>query len=149
MVCSEEDSDAIVAFIGREVQVDWEKQDMPMVSRRILVTKPEINGKKLGMLNFRSMYNVNITRVNRSGVDLFANPNLILQVGDRVMVVGSEDAVERVASVLGNSLKRLNEPNIITLFVGIFPVSCAVVFPLHFRVCRLLSSSALPADRWW
>ena len=120
VVCSEEDSDAIVAFIGREVQVDWEKQDMPMVSRRILVTKPEINGKKLGMLNFRSMYNVNITRVNRSGVDLFANPNLILQVGDRVMVVGSEDAVERVASVLGNSLKRLNEPNIITLFVGIF-----------------------------
>lgn len=90
VVCSEEDSDAIVAFIGREVQVDWEKQDMPMVSRRILVTKPEINGKKLGMLNFRSMYNVNITRVNRSGVDLFANPNLILQVGDRVMVVGSE-----------------------------------------------------------
>ena len=63
VVCSEEDSDAIVAFIGREVQVDWEKQDMPMVSRRILVTKPEINGKKLGMLNFRSMYNVNITRV--------------------------------------------------------------------------------------
>ena len=89
VVCSEEDSDAIVAFIGREVQSDWEKQDMPMVSRRILVTKPEINGKKLGMLNFRSMYNVNITRVNRSGVDLFANPNLILQVGDRVMVVGS------------------------------------------------------------
>ena len=89
-----------VLFFFGEVQVDWEKQDMPMVSRRILVTKPEINGKKLGMLNFRSMYNVNITRVNRSGVDLFANPNLILQVGDRVMVVGSEDAVERVASVL-------------------------------------------------
>lgn len=120
VVCSDEDTEAITAFIGREVKVDWEKQDMPMVSRRILVTKPEINGKKLGMLNFRSMYNVNITRVNRSGVDLFANPNLVLQVGDRVMVVGSEDAVERVASVLGNSLKRLNEPNIITLFVGIF-----------------------------
>jgi putative transport protein len=66
------------------------------------------------------MYNVNVTRVNRSGMDLFANPNLVLQVGDRVMVVGSLDAVERVATVLGNSLKRLNEPNIVTVFVGIF-----------------------------
>ncbi len=120
VVCSEDDAAAITAFIGREIFVDWEKQDTPMVSRRILVTKPEINGKRLGTLNFRSMYNVNITRVNRSGVDLFANPNLTLQVGDRVMVVGSIDAVERVANVLGNSLKRLNEPNIITLFVGIF-----------------------------
>ena len=138
VVCSEEDSDAIVAFIGREVQVDWEKQDMPMVSRRILVTKPEINGKKLGMLNFRSMYNVNITRVNRSGVDLFANPNLILQVGDRVMVVGSEDAVERVASVLGNSLKRLNEPNIITLFVGIFLGILCGSLPIAFPSANLM-----------
>lgn len=119
-VCSEEDAEAITAFIGKEIQVDWEKQDMPMVSRRILVTKSEINGKKLGSMHFRSMYGVNVTRVNRSGMDLFADPNLILQVGDRVMVVGQQDAVERVAGVLGNQLKRLDTPNIVTIFVGIF-----------------------------
>ena len=120
IVCSEEDAEAVIAFIGKEIQVDWEKQDMPMVSRRILVTKSEINGKKLGSLHFRSMYGVNVTRINRSGMDLFADPNLILQVGDRVMVVGQQDAVERVAGVLGNQLKRLDTPNIVTIFVGIF-----------------------------
>lgn len=71
-------------------------------------------------MHFRSMYGVNVTRVNRSGMDLFADPNLVLQVGDRVMVVGQQDAVERVAGVLGNQLKRLDTPNIITIFVGIF-----------------------------
>ena len=120
IVCSEEDAAAVTAFIGREIKVDWEKQDMPMVSRRILVTKSEINGRKLGSMHFRSMYGVNVTRVNRSGMDLFADPNLVLQVGDRVMVVGQQDAVERVASVLGNELKRLDTPNIVTIFVGIF-----------------------------
>ena len=120
IVCSEEDAEAIIAFIGKEIQVDWEKQDMPMVSRRILITKSDINGKELGDMHFRSMFGVNITRVNRSGMDLFADPHLTLQVGDRVMVVGQQDAVERVASVLGNSLKRLDHPNIVTIFVGIF-----------------------------
>ena len=120
IVCSEEDAPAIVVFIGKEVELDWEKQDLPMVSRRILVTKPEINGKTLGSMHFRSMYGVNVTRINRSGMDLFADPNLILQVGDRVMVVGQQDAVERVAGVLGNQLKRLDTPNIVTIFVGIF-----------------------------
>ena len=120
IVCSEEDAPAIIVFIGKEVELDWEKQDLPMVSRRILVTKPEINGKTLGSMHFRSMYGVNVTRINRSGMDLFADPNLILQVGDRVMVVGQQDAVERVAGVLGNQLKRLDTPNIVTIFVGIF-----------------------------
>ena len=133
IVCSEEDAEAVVAFIGKEVHVDWEKQDMPLVSRRILVTKSEINGKKLGSLHFRSMYGVNVTRVNRSGMDLFADPNLELQVGDRVMVVGQQDAVERVARVLGNQLKRLDSPNIVTIFVGIFLGillgSLPIVFP--------------------
>ena len=120
IVCSEEDAETVAAFIGKEIHVDWEKQDTPMVSRRILVTKSEINGKKLGSLHFRSMYGVNVTRINRSGMDLFADPNLVLQVGDRVMVVGQQDAVERVAGVLGNQLKRLDTPNIVTIFVGIF-----------------------------
>ena len=120
IVCSEEDAPAITVFIGKEVDIDWEKQDLPMVSRRILVTKPEINGKTLGSMHFRSMYDVNVTRVNRSGMDLFADPNLILQVGDRVMVVGQQDAVERVAGGLRNQLQRVETPNSVTLFVGIF-----------------------------
>ncbi len=120
VVCSEEDAEAVTAFIGKRIEVDWEKQDTPMVSRRILVTRSEINGKTLGAMHFRSIYGVNVTRVHRSGVDLFADPNLVLQVGDRVMVVGELDAVERVARVLGNSLKRLDHPNIVTIFTGIF-----------------------------
>ena len=120
IVCSEDDAPAVTAFIGKEINIDWEKQDLPMVSRRILVTKTEVNGKTLGSMHCRSMYNVNVTRVNRSGTDLFADPNLVLQVGDRVMVVGQQDAVERVAGVLGNQLKRLDTPNIITIFVGVF-----------------------------
>ncbi len=120
VVCSENDAEAVAAFIGKEVLVDWEEPDMPLVSRKVLVTKSEMNGKKLGHLKLRNLYGINITRINRSGVDLFANPNLVLQVGDRVTVVGSQDAVERVAKVMGNSMKRLNEPNIATIFIGIF-----------------------------
>lgn len=120
VVCSEIDAEAISAFIGKEVFVDWEESNSPLVSRRILVTKSDMNGKKLGEMNLSSLYGVNITRVNRSGVDLFANPNLVLQVGDRVTVVGNQDAIENVATVMGNSMKRLNEPNILTIFVGIF-----------------------------
>ena len=120
IVCAEEDAEAIIAFIGRQIQVDWEKQDVPMVSRRILVTQPKMNGKTLGQMHFSSIYGVNVTRVNRSGMDLFASRNLKLQVGDRLMVVGPQDAVERVANKMGNSLKRLDHPNIVTIFVGIF-----------------------------
>lgn len=120
IVCAEDDAEAIIAFIGRQIEVDWEKQDVPMVSRRILVTQPKMNGKSLGQLHFSSIYGVNVTRVNRSGMDLFASRNLKLQVGDRLMVVGPQDAVDRVAHKMGNSLKRLDHPNIVTIFVGIF-----------------------------
>ena len=120
VVCAEDDAEAIIAFIGPQIKVDWEKQDMPMVSRRILVTQSNMNGKRLGELHLRTIYGVNITRVNRSGMDIFASYNLTLQVGDRVMVVGPQDAVDRVANLMGNSLKRLDHPNIVTIFVGIF-----------------------------
>lgn len=132
IVCKEEDSEAVTAFIGRATEIDWEKQDMPLVSRRILITKSGINGRKLGDMHFRDLYGVNITRINRSGVDLFADPNLVLQVGDRVMVVGEQDAVERVARVLGNELKRLDSPNIITIFVGILLGILLGSIPLAF-----------------
>ena len=120
VVCAEDDAEAITAFIGPEIQVNWAKQDTPMVSRRILVTQSKMNGKRLGELHFSSIYGVTVTRVNRSGMDIFASPDLTLQVGDRVMVVGPQDAVERVANLMGNSLKRLDHPNIVTIFVGIF-----------------------------
>ena len=120
VVCAEDDAEAIIAFIGPKIEVDWEKQDTPMVSRRILITQPKMNGKQLGEFHFSSMYGGNVTRVNRSGMDIFASRNLTLQVGDRVMVVGPQDAVERVANLMGNSLKRLDHPNIVTIFVGIF-----------------------------
>lgn len=120
VVCAEDDAEAIIAFIGPKIEVDWEKQDTPMVSRRILITQPKMNGKQLGEFHFSSMYGVNVTRVNRSGMDIFASRNLTLQVGDRVMVVGPQDAVERVANLMGNSLKRLDHPNVVTIFVGIF-----------------------------
>ena len=120
VVCAEDDAEAITAFIGPEIQVNWKKQDTPMVSRRILVTQSNMNGKRLGQLHFSSIYGVNVTRVNRSGMDIFASPDLALQVGDRVMVVGPQDAVERIANLMGNSMKRLDHPNIVTIFVGIF-----------------------------
>lgn len=119
IVCAENDSEAIIAFIGPETEVDWKNQDEPMVSKRIIVTRPSINGKTLGQMHFSSAYGVNVTRITRHGIDLFASSNLSLQVGDRIMVVGLEGAVNRVASVMGNSVKRLNAPNIATIFVGI------------------------------
>ena len=128
LVCAEDDSEAIMAFIGPKIEQDWDatnQQDKPMVSRRILVTQPNINGKTLGELHFSSMYGVNVTRANRSGMDLFAARQLRLQVGDRVMVVGPQDAIERVANLLGNQLRRLDHPNIVTIFVGIL---CGILF---------------------
>lgn len=119
VVCAEADAEAIRAFIGPEIKVEWEKQDQPLVSKRILVTQPSINGKTLGQMHFSTVYGVNVTRVTRQGMDLFANPNLSLQVGDRVMVVGPENLVNRVSNVLGNSIKRLEAPNIATIFIGI------------------------------
>ena len=120
VVCAENDAEAIIAFIGPTINVDWKKQDEPMVSKRILVTSSSINGKTLGQMHFSSAYGVNVTRVTRQGMDLFAIPSLSLQVGDRIMVVGPEDAVNRVAAVIGNSIKRLDAPNIATIFVGVF-----------------------------
>lgn len=120
VVCAEKDAEAIIAFIGPEVEVDWKTQDEPMVSKRIVVTRSSINGKTLGQMHFSRGFGVNVTRVTRHGMDLFAHSRLSLQVGDRVMVVGPEGAVNRMAAVLGNSVKRLNAPNIATIFVGIF-----------------------------
>ena len=119
IVCAEADQEAITAFIGPKLDIDFEQQDQPLVSKRILVTNPEINGKTLASMHFSSVHGVNVTRVTRHGMDIFASASLPLQVGDRVMVVGPEDAVDRVAKKMGNSVKRLDHPNIATIFVGI------------------------------
>lgn len=102
--------------MGRE---DWNKLDSQLISRRILITKSQLNGRSLGSLKLRTNFGVNITRINRAGVDLIADPALQLQLGDRVTVVGSEDNIANVEKFLGNSLKRLREPNLISIFIGI------------------------------
>lgn len=119
IVCAEEDAEAIIAFIGPTCQVEWEEQDVPMVSKHILVTQPSMNGKTFGSLHFSSVYGVNVTRIRRNGLNLFADSNLRMQVGDKIVVVGPEDAVDRVANLMGNSVKRLENPNIATIFIGI------------------------------
>ena len=119
IVCAEADQEAIMAFIGPKLDIDFEQQDQPLVSKRILITNPSVNGKTLASLHFSSVHGVNVTRVTRHGMDLFASASLPLQVGDRIMVVGPEDAVDRVANKMGNSIRRLNAPNIATIFVGI------------------------------
>ena len=120
IVCAEADQEAITAFIGPKLNIDFEQQDQPLVSKRILITNPKINGKTLASMHFSSVHGVNVTRLTRHGIDLFASAGLPLQVGDKIMVVGPEDAVERVSSQMGNSLRKLNAPNIATIFVGIF-----------------------------
>lgn len=120
IVCAEADHEAIMAFIGPLLDIDFEQQDQPMVSKRILITNPKINGKTLASMHFSSVHGVNVTRVTRHGIDLFASAGLPLQVGDKIMVVGPQDAVNRVANQMGNSSSKLNAPNIATIFVGVF-----------------------------
>lgn len=119
VVTTEADAEAIISLTGELIDYDWKESENKMISRRIVITRGVINGKTLGSLKLRSV-NVNCTRIIRSGFDLLANPNLVLQVGDRVVVVGTPEAIKRVEDMLGNTLKRLDEPHIITLFVGIF-----------------------------
>lgn len=122
VITTEQDAETIQAFIGTEIDMErkqWIRMESQLINRRILVTKPELNGKRLGQLKLRKLYGINITRISRAGVDLVATPSLALQVGDRVNVVGTETAIANVEKVLGNSMKRLNEPNLITIFVGI------------------------------
>ena len=122
VITTETDAETLKTFIGEEINMErkqWIRMESQFINRRILITKPELNGKRLGDLQLRKLYGINITRVNRAGMDLVARPNLTLQVGDRVNVIGTEASVANVEKVLGNSMKRLNEPNLIAIFVGI------------------------------
>ncbi len=125
VICSADDSEAVVAFLGQQIEMsmeDWGQGQTPqnqLVSRRIIITKPSINGKRLSDLHLRTKYGINITRINRAGIDLIPYQGMELQMGDRVMVVGNEHAIEQVANVLGNSLKKLRQPQLLTIFFGI------------------------------
>ena len=125
VICSPDDREAVIAFLGQPIEMTKEEwgtgaeSPTQLVSRRIVITKTSINGKKLSDLRLRTKYNINITRINRAGIDLVPYQGMELQIGDRVMVVGQEKAIEQVADVLGNSMKKLNEPQLLTIFFGI------------------------------
>ena len=122
VVCAEADAEAIKAFIGPEIEAEWDREKdevQHFVSRRIIVTRPEMNGKTLGKMHFSSVYGVNVTRISRQGMDIFAGRNHHFHVGDKILVVGPEENVNRVAEIMGNSVKRLDAPNIATIFIGI------------------------------
>ncbi len=132
IVCAKQDEEIFSRFIGQKVDMKWPMDKGPIVSRRIVVTQPNYNGIKLGAMHLHETYELNVTRVNRAGMDLLASPNLRLQIGDRVTVVGKLDDIEHLASKLGNSMKRLNEPNLITMFIGIFLGIIVGSLPIQF-----------------
>lgn len=126
VVTARKDIDTIEAMIGQRESIDWNSDkvdwnalDSQLISRQIIITRPEINGKRLGALRLRNSYGINITRIYRSGVSLLATPDLTLQMGDCVVVVGGERAVLKVEKVLGNAQKELNEPNLTSIYIGI------------------------------
>jgi AspT/YidE/YbjL antiporter-like protein len=117
---------ALTALFGQEAAYDWNKSDIDwnsidsqLVSQRIVITRSEINGKKLAQLRLRNRFGINITRIHRSGIDLLATSDLTLQVGDKVTVVGNQSSIEKVEKELGNRLKSLHEPNLVAIFIGI------------------------------
>lgn len=122
IVMSVQDEEVFDSIIGPKVDMDWKTDAAAthVVSRRIVVTKSEMTGRKIGSLRLPKGYGLNATHVNRAGVDLLASPNLTLQVGDRITVVGNIEDINRLAERLGNSMRRLNEPNMFTMFIGIF-----------------------------
>lgn len=119
VITSNAAAEAVTAFLGETTKLDWKESEMVLISRLIVITQNKINGKTVGDLHLRSILGANITRIHRAGIDLLATPNLVLQVGDKVTVVGEVDAIKKVEDLLGNTLKRLDHPNISSIFIGI------------------------------
>lgn len=119
IVCAEDDAEAVTAFMGTEEEKDWQLAPSPIISKRVVVTKPEVEGKTLAQMHFSSVLGVNVTRLTRSGIDLFADRNLRLQIGDRLLLVGPQESINHAESAVGNSIKRLKHPNIGPLFIGV------------------------------
>ncbi|MDR1644446.1 MAG: putative transporter [Tannerellaceae bacterium] len=132
------DVENIKALFGEQEDIDWNKEDIDwnaidshLVSRRIVVTRERINGVKLGSLRLRNLYGINITRVNRAGIDLLASPGLHLQIGDRLTIVGEAPAVMNVGKILGDEVKRLTHPNLFAVFLGISLGVVLGCLPIH------------------
>lgn len=126
VITTEKDAPALTILFGEQENRDWNKEDIDwnaidsqLISKHIIISRPEINGKKLGALRLRNTYGINISRVLRSGVQLLATPGLILQLGDRLTVVGEAAAIQNVEKVLGNRVKTLKDPNLASIFIGI------------------------------
>ena len=126
VISGKKDVEKIKTLFGQQENVDWNKKDIDwnaidsqLVSSKVLVTKPEHNGVKLGDLRLRNSYGINITRVNRAGIDLLPSRSLRLQMGDKLTIVGEARAIENVSKILGNESKALKNPNLISIFVGI------------------------------
>ena len=135
IVTSQGEADRIRILFGREVPMhveDWVKKDHHMVTRRIVVTKPSLTGKKIKTLMFRSAYGVSITRIVRAGVELVANKDLYIQMGDALVCVGPEENIEHVAQIVGNSAEALNKPNLVPIFLGIVVGVLFGSIPIHF-----------------
>lgn len=126
VISSKNDVERVKTLFGHKENVDWNKKgidwnaiDSQLVSKKVLVTKPELNGVKLGSLKLRNSYGINITRVNRAGIDLLPSRSLRLQLGDKLTIVGESRSIENVSTILGNQAKELSNPNLFTIFVGI------------------------------
>lgn len=136
LVITEQEEQVFTSMLGprvkMEIQLDAEDESSPVVSRRIVVTNSHYVGRKIGSLRLHMGYQLNATRVNRAGVDLIASPNLALQIGDRITVVGKLDDINRLAERMGNSMRRLNEPNMFTMFIGILLGIIVGSFPIMF-----------------
>ena len=132
IVTRDGDKEQLEQMLGKQIEYEWKDDDRDLVSRRIVVTKDNINGKTIGQLHLRSALNVNITRINRAGINLLARPDLVLQVGDRVMVVGPLEGITQAEKIMGNTLKKLNEPPIITIFLGILLGILLGSIPIYF-----------------
>ena len=126
LISAKKDVEKIKTLFGHKENIDWNKKDIDwnaidnqLVSRKILITKPKLNGVRLGSLRLRNSYGINITRINRAGIDLLASPSLRLQLGDKLTIVGESRAIENVSKILGNEAKSLNTPNLSAIFTGI------------------------------
>lgn len=140
IISTKTDTEYIKLLLGEQENIDWNKEDIDwnhidnsqLVSRRIIVTKNKINGVKLGALRLRNTYGINITRINRAGFDLFPSPNLTLQIGDKLTVVGESASINNVAIILGDEIKRLQKPNLIAIFVGMALGIVVGIIPIPF-----------------
>ncbi|MDP3451808.1 MAG: putative transporter [Bacteroidales bacterium] len=122
VILQKKDRDSVVAFLGNEIVVsdnEWNIDDLKVMPKRVMVTKDQVNGKSLSDLKLGRAFGITVTRINRAGVDLVAKPDLKLQIGDRLTVIGTEDSIEAAARLLGNSMHRLREPNLAAIFLGI------------------------------